>query len=119
MYHNDQHLVLDGYFEVDEAIPAIQVLNSKGYIAEWCCAGHPLYNWLKRSANVEYEKSSVLPDSYICFKEGVSLPMLPIGFSDESQGMDNRLLIRKRYINLKDYFEMVQNNNVEIDFFEI
>ena len=33
MYHNDQRLVPEGYFDVDDEIaPAIQVLNRKGYI---------------------------------------------------------------------------------------
>ena len=96
IYHNDQIIVPDGYFEIDEEIaPAIQVLNRKGYITEYCCAGHPLTDWLMRSSKAEYEKSNVEPDSYILFKEGILLPTLPPGFFNDSSGM--RLVIRKSH----------------------
>jgi len=96
IYHNDQSIVPNGYFAVDEEIAyAIQMLNRKGYTTEWSCAGHPLLDWLMRSAKVEYEKAICDPESYIVFKEGVSVPNLPPEFFDDLLG--TRLVIRKKY----------------------
>jgi hypothetical protein len=70
------------YFFVDDlmALP-IQVLNRKGYITEYCCAGHPFEGCM----------------SYIMFNEGVtSLPPLPDGFNKEVS-ISDKLVIRKYY----------------------
>ena len=116
IYHSDQLIMPDDYFEVDDEIaPSIQMLNRKGYITEWCCAGHPLLDWLMRSTEVEYEKCTVTPESYICFKEGVSLPVLPPGFviyTSPPGFVDLRLNIRRYYHvdkYLYNYFEISRN----------
>ena len=105
--HNDQHIVPDGYFEIDEAIaPAIQVLNRKGYLTKMCCAGHSLVDWLVWDGNGHWGVK-VAPYSYITFKEGIFLPDLPPGFVGEDDGDDSRtnLTITKRYRNFdKDIF---------------
>jgi hypothetical protein len=52
---------------IDEALlPAISLLNTKGYITEFCCSGH---FW-----------DEVWQDSYILFRSDITLPNLPKGF---------------------------------------
>ncbi|MCL2813674.1 MAG: hypothetical protein FWD23_03650 [Oscillospiraceae bacterium] len=115
IYHNDQHLITDGYFEVDETIaPAIQVLNRKGYLTEICCAGHSVVDWLIWGENGLWE-SKVAPYSYITFKEGIILPNLPPGFvvegdGDDDSGTKKKLCIVVKYRNFnKGVFERSRN----------
>ena len=108
IYHNDQCIIPDGYIEIDELIaPSIQVLNRKGYITRWCCSGHPLKNYLLRNgseAGYEVIIHGRQPDgtyltggqyeSYISFKESISLPTLPPGFGIDPSDDSSRLIIR-------------------------
>lgn len=81
IYHNEYHILYDGFVEIDELIaPAIQILNRKGYKTTHCCSGHPLKNWLWSEGEAKYRESQNLPSSYISFEEGITLPVLPPGF---------------------------------------
>lgn len=95
IYHNEYHILYDGYVEIDELIaPTIQILNRKGYKTTHCCSGHPLTDWLWNEGKEKYRKSQNLPSSYISFEEGITLPILPPGFViDDSE--NRRLIIRK------------------------
>ena len=106
IYYNDQNIVPDGYVEIDELIaPSIQTLNRKGYITEWSCSGHPLEECFIIDGELgKYQKGKDLSNSYIIFKEGISLPALPHGFSNDSFD-DRRLVIRKIY-TVKGFFEV-------------
>ena len=83
----------DDYFYIDELIALpIQILNRKGYTTKFCCAGHP-FDWLGEngvfSDRSEQENAEILAarktyksfNCYILFKEGISLPAIPAGFS--------------------------------------
>lgn len=62
------------HFHVDDLIALpIQILNRKGYTTDGCCSGHLFF------ATDINEKPKAL-SSFINFKEGISLPSLPIGF---------------------------------------
>ena len=106
IYHNDQHIIPDGYVEIDELIaPSIQTLNRKGYITEMCCSGHSVTDWLI-NGEAEYWQLKAPPYSYILFKEGIYLPVLPRGFVMDS---DNTLFgIRKNY-TVNSFFETSRN----------
>lgn len=105
IYHNDQHIIPDGYIEIDELIaPSIQALNRKGYITVLCCSGHPLNDWLIYGDS-EYWKLNAAPYSYITFKEGIFLPALPPEFVIEP---DSILVIRKNYA-VSSFFETSRN----------
>jgi hypothetical protein len=56
--YKNKHIVID-----PAIAPSIALLNRKGYITDQCCSGHP-------------------PNftSYIGFKQGILLPLLPPGF---------------------------------------
>jgi len=94
------------YFAVDELIALpIQILNRKGYITEWCCAGHPFAFITEGYMNDDPERKifetreEYSENTYISFKEGVFLPILPPGFCiDEFFHKHwNKLMIRKTY----------------------
>jgi len=82
--------IKEDHFEVEDIIALpIQALNRKGYITEFCCAGH-LFE---------------MPDaeSYISFKEGIWLPSLPPGWhEDEEKFQDTKLAIRYSYDKYND-----------------
>jgi len=147
MYQYDKHnLILspDDYFSVDEAIaPVIQLLNRKGYLTEWSCAGHSLVDggFVKvedENGKVEYSKTMKLPRTYISFKEGISLPMLPPGFELDERNKEYAV-ISKNYHNLLNFndnysgefpqgskeYDMLENaldmlrNNIDNKFFEV
>ena len=60
----------DDCFAIDAAIvPAVQVLNRKGYYKSDCCAGHPF----NTEGNGMYY-------SYVKFRDGVEIPSAPPGF---------------------------------------
>lgn len=109
IYLSDQCTRPDGYILIDDLIaPTIQVLNRKGYITEWCCSGHPLKDCFIIDGEFgKYRKESGQPNSYISFKEGISLPMLPPEFVMDSLG--SRLVIRKRYNDDNDFFKISLN----------
>ena len=107
IYHNDQCIIPNGYVEIDELIaPSIQILNLKGYITEWCCSGHALKDELLRNnSETGYEViiNGKQPDGsfrysrnacYISFKENISLPSLPHGFTKDSNSFVVNLVIR-------------------------
>ena len=77
--------VATGYFAVDDLIALpIQILNRKGYTTEFCCSGHiwSTYYATKNSDTTEFilgRNNSF--HSYIVFKDDISLPTLPLGFS--------------------------------------
>ncbi len=97
IYHNDQHLLPEGYADIDELIaPTIQVLNQKGYTTRFCCSGHPFDNWLMRE-NGEYRETADPSESYIAFAEGITLPSLPPDFVAEQWNGNLHLVIRKCY----------------------
>ena len=61
----------DNCLEIDDGIvPAIQILNRKGYFTNECCAGH-LFNGLENKTR----------KCYVGFKKGILLPCLPPGFN--------------------------------------
>ena len=126
IYHNECIVPQYDYIELDDLIaPAIQTLNRKKYITEFCCSGHQFNDSL---SIVGFEKSGYRyykmdcrqpPNAYISFIEGVSLPTLPNGFIiDALYGpSDKRLVIRKQYYDLdkwdfnagKDFFEVTRD----------
>ena len=67
----------DDCLAIDDAIvPSIQILNRKGYTTTECCAGHPFIG-------AEHGKWKC----YVCFKNGVVLPSLPLGFAVMSRSI--------------------------------
>lgn len=105
------------YFAVDELIaPPIQILNRKGYITEWCCAGHP-FNFISEGymsddpeRKIFETRNEYSDNTYISFKEGIFLPMLPPGFEVDEfvQKTWNKLVIRKNYGN-NDVYVFIRN----------
>jgi len=85
IYNRDQDIMPDGYVAIDDLIaPAIQVLNRKGYLTAGCCSGHPFsdsisYDGTKTKFKVLYGQRMYY--SHVVFKEGVSLPSMPPGFT--------------------------------------
>ena len=91
----------DALAEVDELIlPAIHILNKKGYVTTACCSGHYVSDSKK---------------TYIMFDEAVELPSLPDGFcfdphnknviesvSSGERGMDAP-------VSISDMFEVYDN----------
>lgn len=68
--------------EVDELIlPTIIELNKKKYFTEFCCSGH------------FYDRDS---STYIKFRKGIKLPIIPKGFIVESNLDNEGITIRKR-----------------------
>ena len=71
------------YFYVDELIELpVQILNRKGYITEFCCAGHP-FDYLEENGEFERESEDARAKrlarktyrslkGYISFKECIS-----------------------------------------------
>lgn len=109
LFHNDQCLEPEGYVEIDEMIaPIIQVLNQKGYTTVFCCAGHPLDDWLMRDAQIEmgYRETGAPLTTYIMFEEGITLPCLPPDFEPDTNtyGSQPKLVIEKLY-QLTNAFE--------------
>ena len=101
----------NNYFAVDELIaPPIQIFNRKGYITQWCCSGHPYAYITEGYKNGDPELKIIetpekgADNTYILFKEGISLPFLPPGFVNNS--FDTRLGIIKFYHFQGDFFEI-------------
>ena len=98
----------DDWFLVDDIIALpIQVLNRKGYFTQFCCSGHPFPDCYQTDPP---QDDLYNHDAYIVFREGVSVPMLPLGF-DVDAGDENRafkgLCIRsKEYDYTKEYHTM-------------
>ena len=99
----------ENYFHIDDLIALpIQALNRKGYITEFCCAGHP------------FAKPY---DSSISFKEGIWLPSLPPKFVEDKSFYKKfkKLRIIHKYVNYDCYnehnaFEFIRaflNDNIE------
>lgn len=93
------------YFFVDDLIALpIQTLNRKGYITNYCCAGHPFEQEFQDiivpySDPVEYKREhyKINCHSYIVFSEGIiSLMEVPHGF-DKEISISGNLVIRKNY----------------------
>jgi len=107
IYTSDQCTTPDNYVLIDDLIaPVIQIINRKGYITDWCCSGHPLAKefiidgeWGKYQ-----EINSHLKSSYISFKEGISLPMLPPEFAADSNF--GKLIIRKWFEVNDDFYKI-------------
>ena len=110
----------DNYFPVDELIALpIQVLNRKGYITAACCAGHlfpALYgNYVENHKHITIEDGTVLRifdtedvhESYIMFKEDISLPTLPPGFVKD-EDFPNPIVIRKPHSG-KDTYKLISD----------
>lgn len=96
----------DDYFLVDDLIALpVQVLNRKGYMTTFCCAGHPFARSFQDEVvpysdpiayRREYYKMNC--ESYIVFHEDIiSLPELPHGFYKQVNAANNYLEIRKHY----------------------
>lgn len=98
------------YFEIDDLIaPPIQILNRKGYITEFCCAGHPfvvLYDKTDFNDDIAFEIiSNTKFNSYILFKEGISLPTVPQGFFI-CETIGKKLMVEKKYKDNDTYIFM-------------
>lgn len=107
------------FFEVDELIAMpIQALNRKGYITQWCCAGHPFENSIDwANANLPEDFRNTIGSlrlntrtSYIIFEEGFFLPELPPEFviMKGFAQTDKRLKI-ERYYDTNDHHEFLRN----------
>ena len=109
MYLSDQCTIPNGYMLIDDLIaPTIQVLNRKGYITEWSCSGHSLEeSFIIDGEFGKYIKATSPPNSYISFKEDISLPTLPCGFVKDS--VSNKLTIRKWSYDGDNFFEISRN----------
>ena len=80
--------------DIDELLlPAIILLNEKGYMTEFCCSGH-FHAGTSDSAYILFEES---------VKEG-DLPVLPNGFKFDT-GNQNNVCIR-RELRAKDQFDL-------------
>ena len=94
---------MDEWAEVDEAILLpIQILNRKGYFTEFCCSAHafPSYNYA-------FGEGLYGGESYILFREGVTLPLLPNDyFVVDLEG--ERLLIRSHKIEPSGGYEVMR-----------
>jgi hypothetical protein len=102
------------YFEIDDMIALpIQILNRKGYITSFSCAGHPFEDIIELDIHADEQDEPVSNprkfsdcSSYISFIEGITLPSIPDGFFviREYPEIDKCLTIRAFYdINLSVY----------------
>jgi len=88
---NENCLIID-----DAIVPAIQILNRKGYFTNECCAGHPF-------KGAEYKKRRC----YVVFEKGVLLPFLPDGFIAEREYITiNGIKMRIDNYNKNDQYKI-------------
>ena len=99
----------ENYFGVDDAIAlSIQMLNKKGYLTEMCCASHVHY------VNFHDPNYFILP-SFIDFKAYVSLPDLPVGFTQTQRGKNLRIVRNHNVGNAKDLGESISEAMAQLD----
>lgn len=83
--------------EVDELlIPAVWMLNQKGYMTESCCSGH----YTSRDCR-----------TYIKFENGIDIPSVPDGFTKDNRGghVVIESFISSGKPDLKDFYRICDN----------
>jgi hypothetical protein len=105
LYRSSSGTILDGYScpkrdcqghvaDIDELLlPAIVLLNEKGYMTKNCCSGH-FHAGTSDSAYIQFEETVEQED----------LPVLPKGFKFDT-GNQNLVCIR-RELRAKDQFDL-------------
>lgn len=90
--------------EIDELmLLPITILNKKGYMTEFCCAGHYYDN---------------IVNTYIKFSDNYKFPHLPKGFKLESESYNNTIRKKYDYIDLSDYERCKEIIQTSLDLLE-
>ena len=121
---DENTITIGDYFEIDDLIALpIQILNRKGYITVGCCAGHPFATLIESDSphakklselfgfpleKTKYITTNVTSgDTHIAFKEGISLPSLPPGFTIDNPGTEagSHFRITGGFADISDTFK--------------